>query len=219
MIHGNRKGVAATDRDAVGNPSPDQKNFVRMPFTSYASAAGIGAINDHIATTLSERCSSHSDAKLDDEDSTNRTISGMHGTSSALSSLGASGTEYDTVRVQGGTEEMNSATLAMPLELLSTKRPKVSDETFAPSPTSGVDHTSRGKLSEGVGLARLCRKVVILLTRSPACPDLVERQIGAADQRTYDQMEPLLAKAGMSYRDLHPARATVHGERVVQILG
>lgn len=54
------------------------------------------------------------------------------------------------------------------------------------------------------GMARLCRRAVVLLTRSPSCPDLVERQNGPANQRTYDQMEPLLARANMSYKDLHP---------------
>lgn len=62
-------------------------------------------------------------------------------------------------------------------------------------------------LRRGVGAARLCRRAVILLTRSPACPDLVKRQTGSADQKTYDQMEPLLEKAGMSYKDLHPTAA------------
>lgn len=55
-----------------------------------------------------------------------------------------------------------------------------------------------------VRLTRLCRRAVILLTRSPACPDLVERQTEPANQRTYDQMGPLLARAHMSFRDLHP---------------
>ncbi|CAM9133477.1 unnamed protein product, partial [Hapterophycus canaliculatus] len=51
---------------------------------------------------------------------------------------------------------------------------------------------------------RLCRRAVILLTRSPTCPDLVGWQPGAVEQRMYDQMEPLLARAHMSHRDLHP---------------
>ena len=55
-----------------------------------------------------------------------------------------------------------------------------------------------------VGLNRLCRRAVVLLTRSPACPDLVECQTEPANQRTYDQMGPLLARAHMSFRDLHP---------------
>lgn len=56
----------------------------------------------------------------------------------------------------------------------------------------------------GVGLTRLCRRAVILLTRSPACPDLVAWQTHPAEQRTYDQMEPLLARANMTHKDLHP---------------
>lgn len=56
----------------------------------------------------------------------------------------------------------------------------------------------------GIGLMRLCRRAVILLTRSPACPDLVAWQTDPAKQRTYDQMEPLFARANMTYRDLHP---------------
>lgn len=53
-------------------------------------------------------------------------------------------------------------------------------------------------------LNRLCRRAVVLLTRSPACPDLVEFQTEPANRRTYDQMAPLLARAHMSFRDLHP---------------
>lgn len=55
-----------------------------------------------------------------------------------------------------------------------------------------------------VRLNRLCRRAVVLLTRSPACPDLVEFQTEPANRRTYDQMAPLLARAHMSFRDLHP---------------
>lgn len=55
-----------------------------------------------------------------------------------------------------------------------------------------------------VGLTRLCRRAVILLTRSPSCPDLVKRQTGPAKQRMYDVMAPLLEVANMGYNDLHP---------------
>lgn len=56
----------------------------------------------------------------------------------------------------------------------------------------------------GVGLTRLCRRAVILFTRSPACPELVAWQTSPMDQRAYDQMEPLLARAKLSHDDLHP---------------
>lgn len=54
-----------------------------------------------------------------------------------------------------------------------------------------------------VGLLHLCRRAVILLTRSPTCPNLVERQTGTTNHRLYEQMAPLLARANMSYEDLH----------------
>lgn len=97
--------------------------------------------------------------------------------------------------------------------LLSTRSP-ATEEVEAPHETSEVDPEGgrltihQGRLGVGVGQMRLCRRAVIILTRSPACPDLVERQTGSADQQMYDQMEPLLAKAEMSYRDLHPG--TIH---------
>lgn len=220
MAHENGKTVAAADQDAVGKPSPDQKKFVCMPFTNYASDPSIGTINDHNSMTRSERSSSHTSAKLEGEDSTSRMLFGSEGPSSVLSSEDVTGAEHDAGRLQGGIKETNSATSRTPAELLSTKRPRIEgaevpNEGSIASHDDGIVHKSRGRLREGVGLMRLCRKAVILLTRSPACPDLVERQTGSADQRTYDQIEPLLAKAGMSYRDLHPARAPVHGERGV----
>ena len=66
-------------------------------------------------------------------------------------------------------------------------------------------HLEAYTLPSGVGLTRLCRRGVILLTRSPACPDLVAWQTHPAEQRTYDQMEPLLTRANMTHKDLHPA--------------
>eukprot|EP00752_Nemacystus_decipiens_P002990 g2774.t1 len=65
----------------------------------------------------------------------------------------------------------------------------------------------------GVGLTRLCRRGVILLTRSPACPDLVAWQTHPAEQRTYDQMEPLLVRANMTHKDLHPSLHVGHDVR------
>lgn len=53
-----------------------------------------------------------------------------------------------------------------------------------------------------IGLMHLCRRAVILLTRSPTCPNLVERQTGSTNLRLYEQMAPLLARANMSYEDL-----------------
>lgn len=61
----------------------------------------------------------------------------------------------------------------------------------------------------GIGLTRLCRRAVILLTRSPACPDLMAGQTNPAEQRIYHQMEPLLARANMTYEDLHPPVSTI----------
>eukprot|EP00903_Cladosiphon_okamuranus_P007612 g7381.t1 len=64
--------------------------------------------------------------------------------------------------------------------------------------------------ASGVGLTRLCRRAVVLLTRSPACPDLVAWQTHPAEQRTYDQLEPLLARAHMTHKDLHPTLSVGH---------
>lgn len=89
----------------------------------------------------------------------------------------------------------------------ATGLPKAEEGAAAAAAEAG--NTTPGYLDayvppSGVGLTRLCRRAVILLTRSPACPDLVAWQIHPAEQRTYDQMEPLLARANMSHRDLHP---------------
>ena len=73
----------------------------------------------------------------------------------------------------------------------------------------------------GTGLTRLCRRAVILLTRSPACPDLVASQKHPAEQRIYDQMGPLLARANMAYGDLHPSVSTssqgLHIQRLIDV--
>lgn len=68
----------------------------------------------------------------------------------------------------------------------------------------------------GVGLTRLCRRAVILFTRSPACPELVAWQTSPMEQRTYDQMEPLLARAKLSHDDLHPTSVVGFPHRVMQ---
>ncbi|CAM9627040.1 unnamed protein product, partial [Ectocarpus sp. 12 AP-2014] len=55
-------------------------------------------------------------------------------------------------------------------------------------------------------------RAVILFTRSPACPELVAWQTSPMDQRAYDQMEPLLARAKLSHDDLHPTSVSFGGE-------
>ncbi|CAM9159192.1 unnamed protein product [Ectocarpus sp. 13 AM-2016] len=54
-------------------------------------------------------------------------------------------------------------------------------------------------------------RAVILFTRSPACPELVAWQTSPMDQRAYDQMEPLLARAKLSHDDLHPTSMSFGG--------
>lgn len=87
--------------------------------------------------------------------------------------------------------------------------PKVEGGEDAAAEAAEAKATTPGYLEayvppSGVGLTRLCRRAVILLTRSPACPDLVALQPHPAEQRTYDQMEPLLSRANMTHKDLHP---------------
>lgn len=105
-----------------------------------------------------------------------------------------------------------------PAELTSSTMMRTGGEVMAvaaetaalPEASVGMsDRKTLGRSRADVSLTRLCRRAVILLTRSPTCPDLVGRQTGVADQRTYDQMEPLLEKAGMSYKDLHPGTMQV----------
>lgn len=105
-----------------------------------------------------------------------------------------------------GMEEIPSDDdLGMPA---ATELPKAEAQAGAAMAAAAED-TTLGYLEayapSGVGLMRLCQRAVILLTRSPACPDLVAWQTHPAEQRMYDQMEPLLARANMAHKDLHPA--------------
>lgn len=103
-----------------------------------------------------------------------------------------------------GTEETHSdGALEMPT---AARLPNVEDGGATEAMDAGgtIGSLEAYEPPSGVGLARLCRRAVILLTRSPNCPDLVAWQAHPAEQRTYEQMEPLLARANMTHKDLHP---------------
>lgn len=103
------------------------------------------------------------------------------------------------IRSDGGSE----------IPTTTTGLPRTEEGAAAAGEEAEAGDTAPGYLEayappSGVGLTRLCRRAVILLTRSPACPDLVAWQTHPAEKRTYDQMEPLLARANMTHKDLYP---------------
>lgn len=112
-------------------------------------------------------------------------------------------TEEVSSQAQGGVEARTA--IEGVVDTISLERRKTS--------TGTKTEVSGGIPPPGVGLTRLCRRAVILLTRSPTCPDLVKRQTGPAIQKTYDQMEPLLVKANISYGDLYPVSVSFETRR------
>lgn len=123
------------------------------------------------------------------------------------------GVGMEEIRSDGGLEAPAAAEPPKAEESAATAaeaKAAAEAEAEAAAEAAEVADTSPGYLQayalpSGVGLTRLCRRGVILLTRSPACPDLVAWQTHPAEQRTYDQMEPLLARANMTHKDLHPS--------------
>lgn len=217
----NKATAVMKDEDVyiAAKPSTPPGNFVRAPSTSEVpDDASIGAVNRD--ETGSERGSKHTrSVHLEGNECTGNTV--LFDEEGPLlvrpRSENVAGSEYcnEAERLRDGTDMRKSvASPPMLPELLSagsptTERVEALHETTELDREGGRVTSNQGKLRVGVGLMRLCRRAVILLTRSPACPDLVERQAGSVDQRMYDQMEPLLAKAGMSYRDLHPGTTHV----------